>query len=60
MADFRAMQEWTEGNTGGGLLTKIPGLGPVLQKYNDYLFRDYIPGLKMSMAQEGQPQDKIV
>ncbi len=48
-ADFRSLQQWTEGVAGGGLLTKIPGIGPLLQRYNDWLFRDYIPGLKSEM-----------
>ncbi|HUX53251.1 MAG TPA: hypothetical protein VMV56_02420, partial [Williamwhitmania sp.] len=50
--DFNAMQQWTEGLSGGGVLTYVPKFGDVLQKYNDYLFKDYIPGLKSKMMLE--------
>jgi hypothetical protein len=51
VADFSAMEAFSEGLHGSGLINKIPGIGPKLQEYQTYLFRDYIPRVKMSMAQ---------
>lgn len=51
VADFSAMEAFSEGLHGSGLVNKIPGIGPKLQEYQYYLFRDYIPRVKMSMAQ---------
>src|SRR5262249_171418 len=39
-----------EGNFASGLANRIPGIGPYLQRYGEYLFQDYIPRLKMAMA----------
>lgn len=50
LADFHAQQDFAEGAAVGGLWNHIPGIGPMLQKYNEYLFQDYIPRLKMTMA----------
>lgn len=50
VADYRAMQEFTEGQSGGGWTTRLPIVGKYLQEYNDWLFKDYIPRLKMTMA----------
>lgn len=51
VADYRPMQEFSEGLSGkGGLAERIPFAGKYLQAYNEWLFQDYIPGLKMSMA----------
>jgi len=52
VADYKNMELFHEGITSGGLIGKIPGLGPLTQKYTDWLFTDYIPRLKMKMAQE--------
>ena len=52
VSDYKNMELFYEGMSGGGLLTKIPGLGGYLQKYTDYLFTDYIPRVKMQMAKE--------
>jgi hypothetical protein len=40
----------TEGVSGGGLLDKIPVAGEYLQASKDWLFRDYIPRWKMTLA----------
>lgn len=51
VASFDGLQEFSEGLTGGNLANKIPIIGPrILQPYQDYLFRDFIPELKMTMA----------
>jgi hypothetical protein len=51
VADFSAMEAFSEGLHGSGLINKIPGIGPKMQQYQSYLFRDYIPRVKMSMAE---------
>ncbi len=40
----------TEGVSGGGLLDKIPIAGEYLQNSKDWLFNDYIPRWKMTLA----------
>ena len=37
---------------GGGLISRIPGVGRLQNAFNDFLFKDYIPKLKMTMALE--------
>jgi len=40
--------QWLEGlNNNRALLTKIPGLGPLLKTSSEYLFKKYIPSIKM-------------
>lgn len=52
VADYNAMRDYMEGvGSHGGILKVVPGLGGLLQRYGDYVFKDYIPGLKMAMAQ---------
>jgi len=41
---------YTEGVGGGGLLDKIPVAGEFLQASKDWLFNDYIPRWKMTLA----------
>jgi hypothetical protein len=50
VADFSAMEAFSEGVHGSGLINKIPGLGPKFQQYQSYLFKKYIPEVKMGMA----------
>lgn len=50
VADPRAAELFGEGLAGGGLVGKIPGLGKLQVGFNDWLFKDYIPRLKMTMA----------
>jgi hypothetical protein len=50
VSDYKNMELFYEGMSGGGLVTKIPGLGTYAQKYTDWLFSDYIPRIKMKMA----------
>jgi hypothetical protein len=49
--DYHNANAFAEGVSGhGSLLHKIPGIGGYLDMYTDYLFKDYIPRLKMQMA----------
>jgi hypothetical protein len=50
VSDYSAMELFAEGLRGGGLVSKIPGLGPLQNNFNEFLFKDYIPRLKMTMA----------
>lgn len=50
VADYRAMEAFSEGSTHGSLVRKVPGLGQVAQHYNQYLFRSFIPRMKMTMG----------
>ena len=50
LANYDALADFSEGLTGGGLLTKVPLLGPKLHAYNQFLFQDHIPRLKLAMA----------
>lgn len=52
VSDFGAMQDFSEGIASTGLLKYVPFLGEYMHAYQDYLFRDYIPRLKMDMAQK--------
>lgn len=47
---FNAKQAFMEGLAGGGLFERLPGIGPVLRWWNEWLFEDYIPRLKQAMA----------
>ena len=51
VASFDAQQQFGEG-VSSGLVNKVPLVGKYFQKYNDYLFSDLIPRLKMTLAQE--------
>lgn len=46
----RALTEFGEGLYSSGLINKLPGIGPISQKYGSYLFENYIPRQKMQMA----------
>lgn len=50
VADPRGQELFAEGLSGGGIVGKIPGVGKLQVLFNDWLFRDYIPRLKMTMA----------
>jgi len=50
VAQYDAMDAFGEGLASGGLVTKIPGIGPTYHAYIDYLFKDYLPRVKMAMA----------
>ena len=44
--DLNSMNQFMEGFRHSGLVSKIPGIGPLADRYSNYLFNDYIPGLK--------------
>jgi hypothetical protein len=50
VADFNAMESFGEGLISGGLVSKIPIAGSLQDAYQQYLFKSYIPRLKMAMA----------
>jgi hypothetical protein len=50
VAQFDAEEQLGEGVASGGVVTKVPGIGPVYKTYTNYLFNSYLPRLKMQMA----------
>lgn len=50
VAHYNAADQFGDGVQSGGLITKIPGIGPAYHAYTDYLFKSYVPRLKMAMA----------
>jgi hypothetical protein len=50
LADYHSQELFSEGLAGGGLVGKIPVIGKAQNWFNDFLFKDYIPKLKMNMA----------
>lgn len=44
------LEYFEEGSASTGILTKIPGLGGLMEKYNNYVFGDFIPRMKVAMA----------
>jgi hypothetical protein len=50
VADFSAMEGFSEGVAGSGLINKIPWFGALNHKYQAWLFKKYIPELKLTMA----------
>lgn len=51
---------FAEGLASTGLVNKIPGIGSYMQKYTNYLFRDYIPRIKVRMAQEAYNRNRAI
>ncbi len=51
VAHYSGADAFNEGLSGGGLISKVPGIGPRYQQYADYLFKSYLPRIKMAMAQ---------
>jgi hypothetical protein len=47
-----ALEEFSEGVAGSGLINKLPKIGPYMQKYQEYLFENYIPRLKAAMGRD--------
>ena len=56
--DAHGYEAFSEGLSGSSLSKHIPGLGPKLQAYNQWLFQDYIPRLKMAMAEHALERNK--
>lgn len=51
--------ELSEGVVGRSLTRQIPGLGPLMETYHAWLFQDYIPRLKMTMATHALERNRI-
>lgn len=47
MPDRASANQFMEGFRPSGLISKIPGVGAVADWYSNYLFHEFIPGLKM-------------
>lgn len=59
VADYRAYQAFTEGISGAGsIYERIPVIGKWLTRYNEYLFQEYIPRLKMTMAMDALERNR--
>ncbi|MEW6187860.1 MAG: hypothetical protein AB1585_19195, partial [Thermodesulfobacteriota bacterium] len=52
VSEYGGMEYFSDGLHASGLINKVPGIGHLSRRYGEYLFRDYIPRLKMRMAQE--------
>lgn len=50
VVNHHALEEFSDGVGGSGYVKYVPGLGPLAQKYQAFLFGDYIPRLKHKMA----------
>lgn len=46
LPDRASENQFMEGFKPSGLVSKIPGIGPISNSYSNYLFKQYIPGLK--------------
>lgn len=46
LPDRASEGQFMEGFKVSGLVSRIPGIGPVADWYSNYLFKEYIPGLK--------------
>ena len=59
VADYRAYQAFSEGLSGAGsIYEKVPMAGKWLTRYNELLFQEYIPRLKMSMAMDALERNR--
>ncbi len=59
VADYRAYQAFSEGISGAGsIYEKVPVVGKWLTRYNEYLFQEYIPRLKMTMAMDALERNR--
>jgi hypothetical protein len=58
LANQNALELFGEGLAGGKLLNKIPGVGPKMQQYNDFLFQVIIPRLKLTMFKHALERNK--
>jgi len=53
ITDHSALAEFSEGVGGhSGLVARMPVVGPLMRRYEEYLFQDYIPRLKVAMYRE--------
>lgn len=59
VANFDGMSSFSEGVSGTELTRHIPIIGEKLHAYQNYLFRSYIPRLKMAMALHALERNNI-
>ncbi len=50
ISDVYRTNAFIEGCASAGIVESIPGIGPYLAQYSNYLFNSYIPRLKIKMA----------
>jgi len=60
LADYNALADFGEGLSGGGLTAKVPIVGAKLHAYNEWLFQDYIPRLKLTMAKAALERNREI
>jgi len=58
LADYNALDSFSEGLSGGNLTTRIPVIGNKLHAYNEWLFQDYIPRLKLAVAKSSLERNR--
>lgn len=58
LADYNALDSFSEGLSGGNLTTRIPVIGNKLHAYNEWLFQDYIPRLKLAVAKSALERNR--
>ena len=51
------LEYFEEGCVSTGILTKIPILGEFMRKYNEYVFGNYIPRMKVAMFKRAYPEN---
>jgi hypothetical protein len=56
--EWHGAEMFGEGLVGSSLTKYIPGLGPKLAAFKEWLFEDYIPRLKMGMAQHALERNR--
>ena len=62
IADTHGHQQWSEGLSGGSgsLFRHVPVLGEYLQAWNETLFKEFIPRMKMTMAEHALERNRKV
>ncbi len=59
VSEFHGAELFGEGLVSGGLMHKLPLVGKPMAAYTDWLFRDYIPRLKISMGVEALARNRV-
>ena len=59
ISDYKNMDVFSDGLVGRGIIGKIPVIGKWQAQYSNYLFSDYIPRIKMAMAQKALATNKV-
>lgn len=58
VAEDRGFNDWSEGLHGTSLTRHIPGLGPKLQDFHNWMFKEWIPTIKMNMAEHALERNR--